>query len=320
MAAADDLNAAIADWFAYLSGERRVSPHTLSAYTRDLRDFCAFMTDHLGGYPSLGDLADLRPADIRSFLAHLRREDRQSRSVARTLAGVRSFFRYLNRTRGFETAAIQSVRTPKSPRTLPKPATVEGALALIDAAALQDAADWVTARDVAVMSLLYGAGLRISEALSLDRSDAPSAAPSDDRDAWENWDTLIIRGKGGKERLAPLLPAVSKAVADYLESVPFGILPDDPLFIGVRGKRLGPRTIQKTVERLRKALDLPDTTTPHALRHAFATHLLGAGADLRSIQELLGHASLSATQIYTDVDTESLLATYAKAHPRMAEK
>ncbi len=292
-------------WVHNLQHERRLSENTLDAYLRDLRQFLMFMTGHLGGAPGLADIDDLRPADMRAFLAHRRTEGAGARSLGRSLAGVRSFLRFLEKRGLANAAGISAMRAPRQPKSLPRPLSDTQAVAVTKSSEQLAEEPWVAARNAAVLSLLYGCGLRISEALGLlpiqlDRQ--PSS--------------LQITGKGGKMRLVPLIPAALQAVAEYRRLCPFHLEPDEPLFRGVRGGVLQPAIIQREMQRLRSALGLPDTATPHALRHSFATHLLGSGGDLRSIQELLGHASLSTTQVYTGVDTKRLLETYQKAHPR----
>ncbi len=315
MAARADLVAAYRDWLAYLEGERRVSPHTLKAYARDGRDFIGFLALHLGAEPGLQDLGGLRITDIRAFLSALRREGRDNRSTARTLSGVRALFRFLKKVHGLDGAPLEAVRGPKQPRSLPRPVSAPGALNLIDMAEALDPRAWVGARDAAILTLIYGTGLRIAEALSITRGMAPTGTLETDAEAWALWDAMRIMGKGSKERIVPLLPVVRTAISDYLDVVPHYLDTQDALFVGIRGGPLDARTVQRTVAKARGALGLPDSATPHALRHAFATHLLGAGGDLRSIQELLGHASLASTQVYTEIDAEALLSVYDKAHP-----
>jgi len=296
-------------WLEQLASERRAAALTLEAYGRDIRQFFAFLTDHLGGEPGLDDLARLDARDFRAFLAARRRDGIAGRSLARSLSAIRSLFRYLHRTGKADNAALSTLRTPKIGRGLPKALSVDAAVRMVadEPAVHSDGTPtWIRLRDVAVLTLLYGSGLRLSEALSLNRSDAPVAGR----------DTLRITGKGGRTRLVPVLDVAREAIAAYLESCPWRLGPDAPLFVGARGGRLSPRMVQLAMQRLRGALGLPETATPHALRHSFATHLLAAGADLRAIQELLGHASLSTTQIYTEVDHSHLLGTYERAHPR----
>jgi integrase/recombinase XerC len=253
-------------------------------------------------------LRELTGADLRAFLASRRREDIGSRSLLRSLAGIRSFARFLERQGKGKLGMFAAVRTPKLARGLPKPLSVTGArdLADVGSRAGETRPAWVLARDAAVLALLYGSGLRISEALGLKRSEAPIAGR----------DHVTVLGKGRKTRTVPVIRNVQESIEAYLDLCPFTLAPEGPLFVGARGGPLSPRIIQLAVERMRGALGLPDTATPHALRHSFATHLLSRGGDLRTIQELLGHASLSTTQLYTAVDTARLLAAYSSAHPR----
>ena len=304
---APDVAAEIAHWLDYLGAERHMSPKTLDAYARDVGQFLTFLADHLGGAPSLARLAKLTPADVRAFMAARRGQGAGNRSLMRSLAGARSFARFLERNGKGKVAALAAVRTPKLARTLPKPIAADAARRLteIELRAGEVRDPWIVARDVAVLGLLYGAGLRISEALGLKRKEFS-----------ETSDALTVTGKGNKTRMVPLLPQVAKLIADYLALCPFDLAPEAPLFAGARGGPLSPRVIQLTMARLRGALGLPDSATPHALRHSFASHLLALGGDLRAIQELLGHASLSTTQGYTEVDAERLLDVYASAHPR----
>ena len=304
-----DTQAALEAWLGYLTAERDLAEKTREAYARDLTAFLRFLRDHLGGPASLDDLKALEPRDFRSYLAARRRDGLSGRSLSRALSAIRMFFRYLDRKGVLSNDAVRAITAPKVPHGVPKPLSVDSARAVAadPAAGLPPTApDWVLARDAAVLTLLYGSGLRVSEALGLTRAEAPVGGR----------DMLRIKGKGGKERAVPVLPVAQDAVARYLELCPFALAPTGPLFVGVRGKRLSPRLIQLLMQRLRAALDLPETATPHALRHSFATHLLGNGADLREIQELLGHASLSTTQIYTEVDTAYLMKVYAESHPR----
>ena len=307
-AAGEDLAAAIAAWEDWLADERRASPHTVAAYGRDLSGFLDFLTEHLGGEPSLHDLDGLRVADFRAWLARQAMGGLARTSIARALSVVRGFFRFLERRGHLANPAIAAVRTPRLPRTVPRPLAEGDALEVVAEAGsgAVDAAEpgWVALRDIAVFTLLYGCGLRISEALGLARR----AAPLDE--------TLTVLGKGSKERRLPVLPAVRRAVDDYIATCPFDPGPDGPLFLGVRGRRLGAREVQRRMQTLRGRLGLPDSATPHALRHSFATHLLAGGGDLRAIQELLGHASLSTTQRYTAVDASRLREVYDAAHPR----
>ncbi len=304
-----DLLAELRRWLAFLGDQKRMSPHTVEAYRRDVTQFLIFLTEHLGEPPSLSSLAALAPQDVRAFMAQRRGKGAGARTLMRQLAGARSFARFLERGGKGKVGALNAVRSPKVARTLPKPLNVPAAkrIADIDLRAGEEREPWIFARDAAVMGLLYGSGLRISEALGLKRADIPAPGQGD---------TLIIHGKGNKTRMVPVLPQVLALVADYVAQCPYPLPDDGPLFVGAKGGPLSPRIIQLTMERLRGALGLPETATPHALRHSFATHLLSRGGDLRAIQELLGHASLSTTQIYTAVDTERLLDAYKAAHPR----
>jgi integrase/recombinase XerC len=302
---AEDLRQATAAWLAHLTHERGATANTLDAYERDLRQFLVWLKADLGHVPCLADLARLDAKRFRAFMASRRRSGFASRSLARTMSALRAFFRWLEAQEIARYRGVLQVAMPKVPHGIPRPLTVEKAAAVVDGGGAAEL-DWVVARDMAVLLLLYGCGLRISEALSLQRKDAPLAGR----------DVLRIVGKGGKERLVPVLPVAQAAVARYIALCPYPLDPDSPLFLGAKGGRMSPRIAQLLMERLRGELGLPATATPHALRHSFATHLLSAGADLRQIQELLGHASLSTTQVYTEVDRARLLAVYDKAHPR----
>jgi integrase/recombinase XerC len=302
--AADDLRAAIGLWAAWLAGERRASAHTVAAYSRDLAFFLDFLTGHLGEAPSLAAINALRPADFRAYLAKRASDGVERISLARALSVLRGFLRFLQRRGLAATTALVALRSPKLPHSVPKPMTIQDTERSLDAVGGLTADPWQRKRDTAILTLLYGCGLRLSEALGLTRGEAPLA------------DMLTITGKGSKQRLVPVLLAVRQAVADYLAHCPYDLASQGPLFVGARGGPLNPRLVQRQMASLRRLLDLPDTATPHALRHSFATHLLGAGGDLRAIQELLGHASLSTTQRYTSVETERLLAVYNAAHPR----
>jgi integrase/recombinase XerC len=307
--AASDLTAEIRRWLTHLRSERRLSARTLEAYERDLRQCLVFLSEHWGGRVSLKRFAKLEAADVRAFMAMRRSGDIASRSLMRSLAGLRSFGKFLEGEGKGKLGALAAIRAPKVGKTLPKPLSVESARQMADAdlRAGEEREPWVLARDAAVMALLYGSGLRISEALGLKRRDVPAPGAGD---------VLIVTGKGSKTRMVPVLQNVLTLIADYAAMCPYDLAPDKPVFVGARGGPLSPRIIQLAMARLRGALGLPDTATPHALRHSFATHLLGRGGDLRAIQELLGHASLSTTQIYTAVDTERLLDVYKTAHPR----
>jgi integrase/recombinase XerC len=307
--ATKDVAAEVTRWLDHLGAERRMSAKTVEAYERDVRQFLVFMAEHLGGAPTLSELARLTPQDVRAFMAARRAEGIGGRSLMRSLAGARSFARFLERNGKGKVGALAAVRAPKVPKTLPKPLAIASAKRVTDAdiRAGEEREPWILARDAAVLALLYGSGLRISEALGLKRGDAPAPGRGD---------AITVTGKGNKQRMVPLLPQVAQSIADYIALCPTELPADGPLFIGAHGKPLSPRIVQLVMERLRGALSLPDSATPHALRHSFATHLLARGGDLRAIQELLGHASLSTTQIYTAVDTERLLEVYRSTHPR----
>lgn len=300
-----DLSRLTVDWLESLDNERGVSAHTVAAYARDLEQFESYLGGRLGRPARIDDLTQLTAQTVRGFMAARRRQGLGSRSLSRTMSALRSFFRWLEGREIAKNRAVLQVAMPKVGHGVPKPLTVEKAGAVVDPGRAAEL-DWVVARDAAVLLLLYGAGLRISEALSLTVQEAPV----------KGRDSLRIVGKGSKERLVPVLEVIQGAVERYLEMVPYKLIPEGPLFVGAKGGPLSPRIIQLTVKRMRETLGLPETATPHALRHSFATHLLSAGADLRQIQELLGHASLSTTQIYTEVDRERLLAVYDAAHPR----
>jgi integrase/recombinase XerC len=308
-AAAPDVTAEISRWLGYLGAERRMSAKTLEAYRRDVGQFLDFLAEHLGGAPTLKQLAKLSPADVRAFMAARRGDGLSSRSLMRVLAGARSFARFLERNGKGKVGALSAVRAPKVAKTLPKPLAIAAAKRISDTElrAGEKREPWIIARDAAVLALLYGSGLRISEALSLKRKDAPMPGAGD---------AITVTGKGNKTRMVPVLPQVAKLIADYVALCPIDLPGDGALFVGARGGPLKARIVQLAMARLRGTLGLPDTATPHALRHSFATHLLARGGDLRAIQELLGHASLSTTQIYTAVDSERLLEVYASAHPR----
>jgi integrase/recombinase XerC len=303
---AADVAAELGRWLTHLATEKRMSAKTVEAYARDAHQFLRFLAGHLGGAPPLKRLAELTPADVRAFMAARRSDGIAGRSLMRNLAGLRSFARYLERNGKGKLGALAAVRAPKIGRTLPKPLPVAAAKRMtdVDLRAGEERAPWILARDAAVLGLLYGSGLRISEALGLKRRDA------------DGGDALTVLGKGNKQRMVPLLPQVATLIGDYVALCPYQLPPDGPLFLGAKGGPLSPRILQLAMARLRGALGLPDSATPHALRHSFATHLLARGGDLRAIQELLGHASLSTTQIYTAVDSERLMEVYRSAHPR----
>lgn len=306
---ASDAAEKIAAWARHLRVEKQVSPHTLDAYIRDITQFTRFLSVHLGRPASLRDLETLKPLDFRAFMAARRSTGIESRTMARQLSAIRTLYRWFDNQGILRNPAVAILRSPKLPHAIPKPLNPAAARQAMNLAASDvcgEAEPWIIARDTAVLLLLYGCGLRISEALNLNRHEAPVPP---------NEDVLRIVGKGNKIRLVPVLPAAASSVQTYMDMTP-GLDPQGPLFIGKQGRRLNARNIQLLMQKLRSALCLPDTATPHALRHSFATHLLGGGADLRTIQELLGHASLSTTQVYTGVDREHLLSQYDKAHPR----
>jgi len=304
-----DIIAEMTRWMAHLRTERRLSPKTSEAYARDLRQFLVFLGAHWGSSVTLKRFAALEASDVRAFMAARRIQQIGSRSLMRALAGLRSFARFLEREGKGKVGALSAIRTPKVGKSLPKPIGIGAAKELTEAdlRAGENRDPWIWARDAAVMALLYGSGLRISEALGLKKRDVPLPGAGD---------VLTVIGKGNKTRMVPVLQNVLTLIRDYVAMCPHPIAPDAPIFVGARGGPLSPRIIQLTMERLRGALGLPDSATPHALRHSFATHLLSRGGDLRAIQELLGHASLSTTQIYTGIDTERLFEVYRTAHPR----
>jgi integrase/recombinase XerC len=302
-----DLGAATVAWFAYLSDERRLSPKTVELYGRTLHQFARFLSEHLGGAPGIAELAALTPGDVRGFLAVRRAGGASPRTLAVAAATLHAFARYAAKTGLGTFQAMAAAKAGRVPKSLPRPLLIADArqVANSDLRAGGEREAWVLARDAAVLSLLYGCGLRVSEALSIRRADAPVTR-----------DSVTVIGKGRKTRMVPVIPVVRDAVAAYLALVPHPLTADGPLFIGEKGGPLSPRVIQRAMADVRGGLGLPESATPHALRHSFATHLLARGGDLRSIQELLGHASLSTTQVYTQVDTARLLAAYQAAHPR----
>jgi integrase/recombinase XerC len=299
----------MARWLSHLRAERRLSPKTLEAYTRDVRHCVDFLCGHFGARVTLARFAGLEATDIRAFMAMRRADEIAGRSLMRALAGLRSFGRFLEREGKGRVGALSAIRAPKIAKSLPKPLQMASAKRLTDAdeRAGETRETWILARDAAVMALLYGSGLRISEALSLKRRDVPRSGEGD---------VLIVTGKGNKTRMVPVLQNVLGLIDEYAAMCPYPLAAEQPIFVGARGGPLSPRIIQLTMERLRGALGLPDSATPHALRHSFATHLLSRGGDLRAIQELLGHASLSTTQVYTGIDSERLLEVYRSTHPR----
>jgi integrase/recombinase XerC len=301
--------AEFARWLAQLSSERRLSANTVEAYGRDVSQFLRFLSQHLGTEVTLERLSALEPLDLRAFLAARRSEGISSRSLMRVLAGARSFARFLERGGKANVAALFMIRTPKPAKTLPRPLAVAAAKRMteVELRAGEEREPWVLARDAAVFALLYGCGLRVSEALRLRRAELA---------AGERNETMTVTGKGNKQRMVPVLGRVVSLIREYIALCPYELPGDGPLFVGAKGGPLSPRVVQLAMARVRGALGLPETATPHALRHSFATHLLARGGDLRAVQELLGHASLSTTQVYTAVDTERLMEAYRNAHPR----
>ncbi|CAN1526818.1 XerD Site-specific recombinase XerD [Rhabdaerophilaceae bacterium] len=299
------LESLVQSWLRALTHERKAALNTAEAYGRDVRQVIAFFSNDL---QKPADLLGLKPAELRLFLAERRNQGVGNRTIMRQLAGLRAFARYLEREGHGHASAFKSVKGPRVKKGLPRPLAPQDARATTAIATRAGEArePWIIARDAAVFALLYGGGLRISEALSLRRRDAPLKSGT----------VLLITGKGGKQRHVPVLPQVVTAVSVYLAQCPWQLSADGPLFVGAKGGPLSPRIIQLAMEGLRGALALPESATPHALRHSFATHLLARGGDLRTIQELLGHASLSTTQVYTEVDTARLMAAYKAAHPR----
>ena len=293
-------------WLNWLETEKRVAPKTLDAYERDVRQFLQYLTGHAGEPASLRSIENLKPMDMRGFLARRRETGAEARTLGRGLAGIRSFVRFLEKKGLANSAGLSATRSPKQPKTLPKAMLASQALKLTDATEHLSEEPWIAARDASLMGLMYGCGLRIGEALALTQNDIKSAAAG----------SMRVTGKGGVTRIVPVLPQVLSGIETYQRLCPYVLNPDEPVFRGAKGGVLQPAIVQKTMRVLRSALGLPDSATPHALRHSFATHLLAGGGDLRTIQELLGHASLSTTQIYTAVDTKHLLDVFEKAHPR----
>ena len=283
---------------------RNLSKNSLTAYQKDVQDFLAFIIPHKDAGAGLAMLGAVNIKDMRSYMAHLRNKEISARSVSRHLSSVKNFYRFLSERHGVDATDVLSRKAPKFDAKLPRPVSANAAKEVIARTEIQSEESWVSARDVAIVMLMYGCGLRVSEALSLTWGDLPLG------------ETLRIIGKGGKERIVPLLPNVKKAVDQYVDHAPFELDAEAPLFRGVRGKPLSARQVAKTMESVRHQLGLPASVTPHAMRHSFATHLLESGGDLRAIQELLGHASLSSTQVYTGLDQARLLEVYRKTHPK----
>lgn len=312
MPGARDIQQAAFEWLQGMAKQRRLSPKTVEAYARDLRQFLTFLNTHLGEAVDIESLVDLKPLDIRAFLADRRKADVQSRSLMRQLAALRSFARFLEREGHGMASAFSAISSPKVPQSLPRPLAANAAKAMTETEtrAGEEREQWILMRDAAVLGLLYGAGLRISEALQIKRQDAPI----------NGLEVVTVIGKGQKVRSVPVIAAVQTAIAEYIAQCPYQLPANGPLFVGARGGPLSPRIIQLAVERMRGPLGLPESATPHALRHSFATHLLSRGGDLRGIQELLGHASLATTQLYTKVDATRLMSAFDAAHPRAARR
>lgn len=291
-------------WRENMTHVRRLSTKTVEAYTHDVGGFLQFLHQHRGEDVDLAALKDVSAGDVRGWLAVRRQDGLGPRGVARAVSALRTFYQFMEKQGWVENVSVRRVRPPKLPPSVPKPVSISGAQALLEEAEIMGSEAWVAARNVAILTLLYGAGLRISEALGLNRS------------ALHLGEALVITGKGNKQRVVPILAEAREAIDAYVRLCPFGAVKEDPVFFGARGKRLHPRIVQGLMQHLRRSLGLPESATPHALRHAFATHLLAAGGDLRAIQELLGHASLSTTQRYTSVDETHLMSVYERAHPR----
>ena len=305
MTQAATADSAASAFLHYLAADRRASPLTVEAYAHDLRVFLAFLTGHLARQPTLTDLATLRESDLRAWLAASANDGRGNRTRARHLAAIRSFFRFLSRHHNVDNAAAKRLGSPRAAPPIPKPLQPDQAIALTDGIGDAAGSPFTQSRDTALFTLLYGAGLRIAEALSLTIAQAPQPGSP-----------LRVTGKGSKQRLVPILPAIVEATANWLRIHPERTNPAAPLFVGVRGNRLNPGVAQRTMRTYRRLAGLPEHATPHALRHSFATHLLAGGADLRAIQDLLGHASLSTTQRYMAVDEAKLLEVFRRTHPK----
>lgn len=338
----EEVRTAVAAWLDHLADIRRYSAHTLAGYAQDISSFLTFVSGHGGGRVGMKDLLALALPDLRAWMASRAANEFSATSTARALSSVRGFYRFLARQGKGENAAVFALRSPRRGKALPKALTAEQARSAVEALNdMEEKEPWVERRDEALLLLLYGCGLRMGEALSLTLKDVAvlnphpagrerSGSATEDEGKQPTPSTLIITGKGNKQRSVPVLPAVAEAVERYVEACPYfqdsGCRMQNagkknfPLFLGARGKKLQPAIFQRTIQRLRHALGLPESTTPHAFRHSFATHLLEAGGDLRSIQELLGHASLSTTQRYTAVNKERLMQAYQKAHPRAKER
>ena len=301
----DALQRLVAGWLAHLTHDRGLAAPTLEAYGRDLRQLLEWLSARAEQPATIADLSELTAKTVRAFLASRRRAGLENRSMARAMSSLRMFFHWLEETETLKNRTFRLVQSPKVPHSVPKPLTADRAAAVVDGGMAADL-DWVVARDTAVLLLLYGAGLRLSEALGLTLRQAPVIGV----------DVLVVTGKGQKQRMVPILPVTQRAIARYIALCPYPLEDNEPVFRGAKGGPLNPRLVQVAMERMRAELSLPATATPHALRHSFATHLLSSGADLRQIQELLGHASLSTTQLYTEVDRERLIKAHELYHPR----
>lgn len=299
------LPALLTEWIDWLQDARKVSPHTVEAYEGDMNQFLAFQNGHHGKNLSIEELTSLSVRDFRAWLAYRSAEDYGHRSTARALSVIRSFFRYIMKHGHPACTALAGIRSPRLKVGLPRPLTVDQARSLVEDIDDLNEDPWIGGRNKALFTLLYSSGLRLGEALRLTRKQAPLES-----------DTLLVRGKGKRERLVPVLPIVQQTLQDYIRLCPYVLAPDGPLFVGAKGKKLDPAIAQKSMRNYRRAIGLPESATPHALRHSCATHLMSASGDLRGIQELLGHASLATTQVYTDVDTTRLMKIYQSAHPR----
>jgi len=308
LSAATDLSKAVQNWRQWLGMERRASANTLDAYARDVARFTVFLTDHLGQQPKLSDLRKLVTRDFRSYLASRTQDGLGQTSLARELSSLRTFFKWLEKESLCSADAISALQTRRPNQSLPRPLSAEDALDALRTIASLAPEPWLGLRDTAILLLMYGAGLRIGEVLGLNISDLPDNL------------SLRVTGKGNKTRIVPLLPAIPQAIQNYLAACPYDLKSHDPIFVGRRGDRLNPGVVQRQVRLLRDTLGLPQSATPHALRHSFATHLLENGGDLRTIQELLGHESLAATQRYTKVDSQRLKNVHHAAHPRNKSK
>lgn len=295
----------LVEWTDWLQDARKMSPHTIEAYEGDIKQFLVFQNSHHGKNLSTEDLINLSVRDFRAWLAYRSAADYEHRSTARALSVIRSFFKFLTKYGHPPCTALAGIRSPRLKVGLPRPLTVDQARSLVEDISDLNEEPWIGSRNKALFTLLYSAGLRLGEALSLTRKQAPLEA-----------DTLLVQGKGKRERMVPVLPIIQQTLQEYIRLCPYVLAPDGPLFLGAKGKQLDPAIAQKSMRHYRRAIGLPESATPHALRHSCATHLMSASGDLRGIQELLGHASLSTTQVYTDVDTTRLMQVYENAHPR----